>query len=84
MWEVRGGEWKGEGRCTRSNIESMSVGKMVVPSLAMKRKPWVEAADRSCAAVEGVGEERDIMGMVESPMVIGDEGVCKVVGCAWR
>lgn len=29
----------GEGGCTRSNIESMSVGEIVDPSFAMKRKP---------------------------------------------
>jgi hypothetical protein len=65
------GGWRrmGEGSCTRSNIESMSVGEIVDPSFAMKRKPWVEKAERMDCAVEEVGLVRDIIGMSDSDIV---------------
>lgn len=47
----------------------MSVGEMVDPSFAMKRKPWVEKAERMECAVEEVGLERDIIGMSDSDIV---------------
>lgn len=54
-------------------MESMSAGDMVEPSLAMKRKPWVERAERMDCAVEVVGDERDIIGMSDSDILSGSE-----------
>lgn len=65
-WEFRkgfsGGEEKGR---TRANISSMSRWGMVLASFLMKRKPWVEAAERTSWAMAGEWVEMSIMGRVD-------------------
>jgi hypothetical protein len=58
-------------RQTSENISSMSFGETVTPSLAMKRKPWVVAAERTRWAVSREGMEMSMTGMEDSAMVTG-------------
>jgi len=53
----------------------MSLGGIVFPSFLMKRKPWVEAAERTCWATAGEGVDMSIMGMVDWDMFDCGEGV---------
>ena len=54
-------------------MEAMSLGGMVMPSFLMKRKPWVEAAERTWSATSGEGEDMSITGMLVVLFVAGGD-----------
>lgn len=56
-------------------MASMLAGGMVTPSLAMKRKPWVHAAERTCWAVSAEELDMSITGISEDDILKSVRGV---------
>jgi hypothetical protein len=67
-------------RFTRLNMESMSVEGMVLESFLIKRKPWMQAASRTCWATSGDGLDMSMTGISDSVMLDKSRDVNSVEG----